>query len=79
MRAAEAKADRHYLTLLALAAERGEDEVAAALGVLLRAECVPWPQDIAAALGPREPTTPVLAAFTPELHSYDALIVEVSA
>jgi hypothetical protein len=79
VRAAEAKADRHYLTLLALAAERGEDEVAAALGVLLRAERVPWPQDVAAALSPREPTTPVLAAFTPELHSYDALIVEVSA
>ena len=79
VRAAEANADRHYLTLLALAAERGEDEVAAALGVLLRAERVPWPQDVAAALGPREPTTPVLAAFTPELHSYDALIVEVSA
>lgn len=79
VRAAEAKADRHYLTLLALAAERGEDEVAAALGVLLRAERVPWPQDVAAALSPREPMTPVLAAFTPELHSYDALIVEVSA
>jgi len=79
VRAGEAKADRHYLTLLALAAERGEDEVAAALGVLLRAERVPWPQDVAAALSPREPMTPALAAFTPELHSYDALIVEVSA
>lgn len=79
VRAAEAKADRHYLALLALAAERGEDEVAAALGVLLRAERVPWPQDVAAALSPRELTPPVLAAFTPELHSYDALIVEVSA
>ena len=76
VRADERKADRHYLTLLALAAERGEDEVAAAVGVVLRAAGVPWPQDVEAALGTREPATPVLAAFTPELHSYDALIAE---
>jgi hypothetical protein len=37
---------------------------------------VPWPQDVAAALCPRESVAPVLAAFTPELHSYDALITE---
>jgi len=83
VRADEPKADRHYLTLLALAAERGEDEVAAALGVVLRAGGVPRPQEIEAALGTREPAAPVMAAFTPELHSYDALIaepvVEVSA
>ena len=64
------------MTLLMLAAERGEDEVAAAIGVVLRAASVPWPQDIAAALAPRESAVPVLAAFTPELHSYDALIAE---
>ena len=68
------KADRHYLALLALAAERGEDEVAAALGASLRAGDVPWPRDIEAALGTREAVAPVLAAFIPELHSYDALI-----
>lgn len=79
VRADEPKADRHYLKLLALAAERGEDEVAAALGAVLRAAGVPWPQEIEAALGAREPGVPVLAAFTPELHSYDALIAEVSA
>ena len=71
-----AERTRHYLTLLTLAAERGEDEVAAAIGVVLRAAGVPWPQDIAAALAPREPAVPVLAAFKPELHSYDALIAE---
>jgi hypothetical protein len=76
VRADERRADRHYLTLLTLAAERGEDEVAAAIGVVLCAAGVPWPQDIAAALAPRESAVPVLAAFTPELHSYDALIAE---
>jgi hypothetical protein len=70
----ERKADRHYLALLTLAAERGEDEVAAALGVLLRAACVPWPQEVEAVLGSRPLAPPSLASFTPELHSYDALI-----
>lgn len=79
VRADEAKADRHYLGLLALAAERGEDEVAAALGVLLREDQVPWPHEVEAGLESREVTAPVLASFTPELHSYDALIAEVGA
>lgn len=74
VRADERKADRHYLALLTLAAERGEDEVAAALGVLLRAACVPWPPEVEAALGSRHLAPPSLASFTPELHSYDALI-----
>lgn len=78
-RADEPQADRHYLGLLALAAERGEDEVAAALGVVLREAGVPWPHAVAAALGSRDTSPPVLASFTPELHSYDALIAEVSA
>lgn len=55
------------------------DALAAALGAVLRAAGVPWPQEIEAALGARKPGVPVLAAFTPELHSYDALIAEVSA
>jgi hypothetical protein len=76
VRADERKADRSYLTLLTLAAERGEDEVAAAIGVVLRAASVPWPEEIAAALGPRETAIPILAAFTPELHRYDVLITE---
>jgi len=76
VRADERKADRHYLALLTLATERGEDEVAAAIGVVLRAGSVPWPQEVAAALCPRESVAPVLAAFIPELRSYDALITE---
>ncbi len=79
VRADAAKADRHYLGLLALAAERGEDEVAAALGVMLREADVPWPKAIEARLASRELAPPALASFTPELHSYDALITEVSA
>lgn len=70
------KADRHYLALLVLAAERGEDRVAEALGASLRAGNVPWPADIAAALGTPEAVGPVLAAFIPELQSYDALLTE---
>ena len=62
VRADERQADRHYLALLALAAERGEDEVAAAVGVVLRAAGVPWPHDIAAALGQRETVAPWLSA-----------------
>jgi len=76
VRADERHADRHYLALLALAAERGEDEVAAALGAVLRDAGVPWPKAVEAALGSRDPASSHLAAFTPELHSYDALIAE---
>lgn len=79
VRADERQADRHYLALLALAAARGEDEIAAAIGVILRAARVPWPPEVEALLGPRDPVAPVLAAFVPELQSYDALIAEVSA
>jgi hypothetical protein len=78
-RADEPKADRHYLGLLALAAERGEDEVAAALGAVLREAGVPWPHVVETALGSRDTSPPVLASFTPDLQSYDALIAEVSA
>ena len=76
VRADEPKADRHYLALLALAAERGEDEVTTAIGMVLRAACVPWPQAVEAALTPCGPAVPSLAALTSELHSYDALISE---
>jgi hypothetical protein len=50
--------------------------VAAALGVVLREAGVPWPHAIEAALAGRDAAPPVLASFTPELHSYDALIAE---
>ena len=79
VRADERQADRHYLALLALAAVRGEDEIAAAIGVLLRAARVPWPPEVETLLGPRDLAAPRLAAFIPELQSYDALIAEVSA
>ena len=46
------------------------------VGVILRAGNVPWPPEIKAALGAREAAVPVLAAFIPELHSYDGLIAE---
>ncbi len=75
----EPKADRHYLALLALASARGEDEVASAIGVVLRAGEVPCPDAVEEALGLRDETGVSLAAFTPELSSYDALIAEVSA
>lgn len=76
LRADALKVDRHYIALLALAAERGEDEVAAVLGALLRETRVPWPVDVEATLGQPETATPALASFTPELHSYDALLPE---
>jgi hypothetical protein len=73
----EPKADRDYLGVLLLAAERGEDEVAAALGGLLRAGGVPRAQEVEPLLERREMAPPALAAFTPELHGYDELIAEV--
>jgi transposase InsO family protein len=79
VRADPPTADRHYVRLLALAAERGEDEVATALGTRLRAASVPWPQDVEAALQAPTSTTVELTSFTPELQHYDALIGEASA
>ena len=75
----ELKADRRYIELLALAAQWGEEEVAAAIGALLRRGCVPWPDDVEQSLGKRDTKPPELASFTPELQSYDTLITEVSA
>lgn len=75
----ELKADRRYIELLTLAAHRGEDEVAAAIGALLRSGRVPWPSDIEQSLRQRDTPPPELASFTPELQSYDTLITEVSA
>ena len=53
--------------------------MAAALGAVLREAGVPWPHAVETALGSRDTSPPVLASFTPELRSYDALIAEVSA
>jgi len=69
-----ARADAHYVQVLALAAELGETRVAEVLGALLRETLVPTPEHVRARLQTRaEPT--VLAAFVPELASYDLLCV----
>lgn len=71
---------RTYLRLLQLAAEFGEDRVADCLGAVLRAGERPLADVIEGHL--REPApAPVaaIAAFTPELASYDALLTEVAS
>lgn len=73
----EPRADRDYLGVLLLAAERGEEDVAAALGAMLREGTVPRPQEVEPRLAPREAGAPTLATFTPELQSYDQLLAEV--
>lgn len=73
----EPRADRDYLGVLLLAAERGEEEVASALGAILREGAVPRRQEVEPRLAPREAGAPTLATFTPELQSYDQLLAEV--
>jgi len=72
----ESQADFRYVRLLALAAQVGEDGVAAALAALLREGLAPLPEATQARLQLAPPTRPVeLVAFVPELHSYDTLLV----
>jgi transposase len=74
------RADVHYVQILALAADTGEAPVAAALSALLREGLEPTAERIRARLRTvTEPT--ILAAFAPELASYDQLsgTQEVSA
>ena len=76
----ECQANERYLRLLQLAAEFGEDRVADSVGGLLRRNTVPLAGVVE--LGLREPTPPKpaeLAAFIPDLSSYDALISEVAS
>jgi hypothetical protein len=76
----EAHADRHYVALLDLAFDLGEQAVAGAIGALLRAGTVPMPDAVQTRLA--EPVTPVpnlIAVFTPNLAVYDALITEVAS
>lgn len=77
---ANARADRHYLDLLALAAEHGEDEVASVLGAALRAGELPtsaWVEPKVRATPAPAPSLPVLE---PELSAYDRLLAgEVAA
>jgi len=78
--AEERTATARYLRVLQLAAERGEDQVAAILGALLRAGELPLADAVDAQLRDPVAVRPVdLAAFTPELGSYDALITEVAS
>lgn len=73
-------ADAHYVQVLALAADVGEAAVAEVLGALLRETLDPTPERIRTRLQTiAEPT--ILAAFVPELASYDQLSLtqEVSA
>ena len=76
----EAHADRHYVGLLDLAYDLGEQAVADAIGRLLRDGAAPMPEAVKARLA--EPVTPVpdlIAAFIPNLAVYDALITEVAS
>ena len=78
--AEERTATARYLRVLELAAERGEDAVAASLGALLRAGALPLADVIDGQLRDPVPARPAdLAAFTPELGAYDALLTEAIA
>lgn len=73
----ERKASARYLRLLHLAAEFGEDRVADGLGAALRAGELPLAETMAVHLrAPAPAPVAALAAFTPELAAYDALLTE---
>jgi hypothetical protein len=74
----ERTADRRYLRLLALAAQEGEDRVAAAVGQILRAGEVPIAAAAEALLQASAPAVAAtVTAFIPDLHDYDGLLAEV--
>ena len=76
----ESHASARYLRLLQLAAVFGEDRVADAMGAVLRQGELPVAEQIERGL--REPAAPrpvEIAAFTPDLGSYDSLIAEVAS
>lgn len=76
----EGKASSRYLRLLHLAVEFGEDRVAGAVGALLRQGGLPLADLIELALREPPPVRPTdIAAFTPDLSSYDSLISEVAS
>ncbi len=73
----ERSASRQYLLLLKLASELGEEPVATAIGACLRSARLPLAGEIEPGLRERSTPPPVeLAAFQPELGSYDQLIAE---
>lgn len=76
----ERTASARYLRLLQLAAALGEDPVAERIGAALRAGELPVADVIEYQLREPDPSAPAaLAAFTPELASYDALLAEVAS
>ena len=77
--AAPMQADRHYIDFLALAAHTDETLVATVLGALLRAGELPCADVVEKQLHTAPPSAHALAAFVPELHSYDVLGQEVVA
>lgn len=75
----ERTANARYVRVLQLAAELGEDRVANCLGACLRSGELPLADRIEPQLREPAAAAPVaLAAFTPELASYDALIAGAS-
>lgn len=76
----DGKASTRYLRLLQLAAEFGEDRVAASIGDMLRQGELPLADMIEVTLRNPVPSRPVeIAAFTPDLSAYDSLITEVAS
>lgn len=68
------RADPRYVRVLALAAELGEEPVAAVLGKLLRDGEAPHDDAVRAQLAAPTTSPPPLACFAPELRDYDQLL-----
>lgn len=76
----EKTASRQYLMLLKQAAEFGEDAVSTGIGAALRKGECPQAETIEKALRQESDRAPEsMAAFQPELASYDELIAEVAS
>lgn len=75
----EGRADRHYLLVLDLAHDRGEDSVADALGQLLREGHTPTPDAVKLRLAQPTPSVVTITPFVPSMGSYDALLTEVAS
>ena len=72
-------ADRHYLHMLLLAHELGEDSVAQALGELLRKGTLPGPDAVKALLAAPKTNAIQLDPFRPNLAGYDQLLKGVAS
>jgi hypothetical protein len=74
----EPRANRHYLQLLQLAVDEGEDKVGEVIATCLREAVAPTPAKVRARLKKEPEPPPVLSPFVPQLGGYDRLL-EVSA